>query len=341
MPLEETAMNKILVFTLLVVAAAQMTAAEECCSIPSSSVMPPSPDDNPLSREKVRLGWLLFFDRRLSADESVSCASCHDPRFGFGDGASVSTGVFGQEGKRSAPALLNVGFRRFQFWDGRAVSLEEQALAPMVNPLEMGNTHEAIVARLSGIAGYRIEMARAFGSWEFTIREVAMAIAAFERTLVSTSSAFDRYQAGDRKALTASQEKGMRLFFGKANCSNCHSGDQFTDDSFHNLGIGTAEEQPDRGRTAVTGDPADWSSFKTPSLRDVGSTAPYMHNGSLRTLEAVVGFYDRGGTANRNLDRRMTPLGLSDEEKKDLVAFLRALSGHGWRCVQAPDAFPE
>jgi cytochrome c peroxidase len=329
------------VFALIVAATCPMSAGDECCSINASQVLPPSPADNQLSREKARLGWLLFFDRRLSADESVSCASCHDPRFGFGDGASVSTGIFGQEGVRSAPSILNAGFRRSQFWDGRAGSLEDQALAPMVNPLEMGNTHDAIVAKLSGIAGYRKRMARAFGSPEFTIREVAKAIAAFERTLVSTGSAFDRYQAGDRKALTASQERGMRLFFGKANCSSCHLGDQFTDEAFHNLGVGAAKEKPDLGRTAVTGDPADWSSFKTPSLRDVSGTAPYMHDGSLRTLEAVVGFYDRGGTANRNLDRSLVPLGMSDEEKKDLVAFLRALSGDGWRCVQAPDAFPE
>ncbi len=137
----------------------------------------------------------------------------------------------------------------------------------MVNPLEMGNTHEAIVAKLSSIAGYRKRMARVFGSPEFTIREVAAAIAAFERTLVSNGSAFDRYQSGDRKALTASQERGMRLFFGKANCSNCHSGEHFTDETFHNLGVGTGQEKPDLGRAAVTGDPADWSSFKTPSLR--------------------------------------------------------------------------
>lgn len=299
------------------------------------------PTANPYSAGKVALGRYLYFDRRLSADDSVSCASCHDPRHAFTDGAPVSTGIGGQKGNRSAPTIINRAYSLAQFWDGRAPTLEEQAKGPMENPIEMGNTHAAIVARLQSLAGYRPLFARAFGSPEIDIDRVAMAIASFERTLLSGNAPYDRYQAGDRQALTAEQLQGMELFFGKARCDRCHEGSNFTVNIYANEGIGTGKPDPDVGRFAVTRDPRDWGAFKTPTLREIEHTAPYMHDGSLKTLEEVVEFYNKGGIPNRNLDPNIRPLHLDDAEKQALVAFLKSLSGEGWQNVRAPDRFPQ
>jgi cytochrome c peroxidase len=305
--------------------------------------MPPLawPRTNRYSAAKVELGRFLYFDKRLSADESISCATCHDPRFAFTDGAAVSTGIRSQKGNRSAPTVINRGYAMAQFWDGRANSLEEQVKGPMANPIEMGNSHEAIVGKLKSIAGYREMFEKAFGSGEIDIDRVAMAIATFERTVVSGNAPYDRYKRGDRKAMSAEQVRGRSVFFEKAQCDKCHEGANFTLNAYANLGIGSDRPEPDVGRFAVTKDPRDWGVFKTPTLREIEHTAPYMHDGSLRTLEDVVEFYNKGGIANRNLDPNIKPLKLTDAEKRDLVAFLKALSGEGWQSIKAPEKFPE
>jgi cytochrome c peroxidase len=299
------------------------------------------PAGNPYSAAKAELGRYLYFDRRLSADETVSCASCHDPQFAFTDGAATSTGIRKQKGNRSAPTIINRAYALAQFWDGRAPSLEEQAKGPMANPIEMGSTHDAIVTHLKAVAGYRPMFAKAFGSDEITIDRVAMAIACFERTLLSGNAPYDRYQHGDKKAMSAAQVRGMSVFFDKAKCDKCHEGPNFTLNMYANLGVGTDKPDPDVGRYAVTKNPRDWGAFKTPTLREIEHTGPYMHDGSLQTLEQVVDFYDKGGVPNRNLDENIKPLHLTAQEKSDLVAFLKALSGEGWKNVKAPAAFPQ
>jgi cytochrome c peroxidase len=299
------------------------------------------PKDNKYSAAKVELGRYLYYDQRMSADGTVSCASCHAPEHGFTDGAPVSTGVKGQKGGRSAPTVINRAYSLAQFWDGRAGSLEDQAKGPMANPIEMGNTHEAIVDKLKGIAGYRALFAKAFGSDEITIDATAKAIACFERTVLSGNAPYDRYKRGEKKAMTPQQVRGMSIFIDKAKCDQCHEGANFTLNAYANLGVGTDKPDPDVGRYAVTKDPRDWGAFKTPTLREIEHTAPYMHDGSLKTLEEVVEFYDKGGIKNKNLDEKIKPLHLTYQDKKDLVAFLKALSGEGWQNAKAPAQFPQ
>ena len=299
------------------------------------------PKDNPYSAAKVELGRVLYFDPRLSADESVSCASCHAPKHAFADGAAVSTGIKAQKGGRSAPTVINRAYSLAQFWDGRAGTLEDQAIGPIANPIEMGMTHDAAVERLRGIAGYRAMFTKAFGSDEITIGTVAKAIATFERTIMSGNAPYDRYKSGQKNAMTASQVRGMDVFVNKAKCDQCHEGANFTLNAYSNLGVGSDKADPDVGRFAVTKNPKDWGLFKTPTLREIEHTAPYMHDGSLKTLEEVVDFYDKGGIPNRNLDANMKKLNLTDAQKRDLVAFLKALSGEGWQHVQAPATFPQ
>ncbi|MDR3702333.1 MAG: cytochrome c peroxidase [Candidatus Sulfopaludibacter sp.] len=299
------------------------------------------PRENAYSAAKVELGRYLYFERRISADESVSCASCHAPEHAFTDGAAVSTGIKLQKGNRSAPTVINRAYSLAQFWDGRAATLEEQAKGPMANPIEMGNTHEAIAGRLRTIQGYRLLFAKAFGSDEVNIDRVAMAIASFERTVLSGNAPYDRYVNGDKKAMAPAQVRGMKVFFDTAKCDKCHEGANFTLNAYANLGVGTDKPEPDVGRYAVTHDPRDWGVFKTPTLREISRTAPYMHDGSLPTLEEVVDFYDRGGKPNRNLDANIKPLHLTAEQKSDLVAFLKALNGEGWQSIKAPAEFPQ
>ncbi|HXI39390.1 MAG TPA: cytochrome c peroxidase [Bryobacteraceae bacterium] len=299
------------------------------------------PRDNPYTPEKAALGRLLYFDPRLSADGTVSCATCHNPKYAFTDGAAVSTGIRGQKGNRSAPTVINRAYSLAQFWDGRAPTLEEQAKGPMANPIEMGSTHIGIVENLKKIKGYRTLFAAAFDTDEITIDRAAQAITTFERTIMSGNSPYDRYRAGQKTALTASQVRGHDVFLNKAKCDACHEGVNFTSNMYANLGIGADKPDPDVGRYAVTHDPKDWGAFKTPTLREIARTAPYMHDGSLKTLEEVVEYYDKGGMPNRNLDQRIKPLHLTDQNKKDLVAFLNALSGEGWQKITAPEKFPE
>ncbi len=327
-----------IVFTFVTISAALAQAPPK----PPLGLVPVQwPKDNPYSAEKAELGRLLYFDKRLSGDNTVACASCHAPQMGFTDNAPVSTGIRSQKGGMSAPTVINRAYSLNQFWDGRAATLEEQAKGPIQNPIEMGATHEDCVGKLNKIAGYRQMFGRVFGKEEIDIDNVAKAIATFERTVLSGNSAFDKYSAGNKKAMTSAQVRGMDVYFNKAKCDQCHEGMNFTSNGYHNLGVGSDKATPDVGRFAVTKQDRDWGAFKTPTLRDVAHTGPYMHDGSLKTLEEVVDFYDKGGTPNRNLDEKIKKLNLTAAQKKDLVEFLKALNGEGWQHITEPQRFPE
>lgn len=287
----------------------------------------PIPSTNLNYAAKVELGKQLYFDGRLSKNGAVSCAFCHIPDAGFADPRQFSFGVGGKKGNRQAPTVFNTAFNPVQFWDGRAGSLEEQAIAPIENPVEMAETHANVVAKLRKIKGYRSQFNTVFGT-DVSLQGIAEAIAAYERTIISTNSAFDRYVMGDGKAMSESAVRGLALFKGKGRCILCHNGPNFTDNRFHNLGVpqvGPLKEDP--GRYAVTKRERDRGAFKTPTLRSVTETAPYMHDGVFQTLEEVVDFLDQGGGRNPNLSPLMKPLNLTAQEKADLVAFLKALSG--------------
>lgn len=300
------------------------------------------PDDNPLTNEKIDLGRLLFFDKRLSRDNTISCASCHIPAMAFTDGQPVSTGIGGRKGGRSAPTVINRAFSKVQFWDGRAATLEDQALGPLVNPIEHGfPNHEELVKKLNGIEGYKQQFQKVFGT-DVTKEGIGKAIAAFERTILSGNSPSDQFDVGGKEnALPESAKKGLALFRNKARCTKCHSGFNFTDEKFHNLGIGTDKKNPDPGRYDVTKKSEDKGAFKTPTLREIAHTAPYMHDGRFKSLNEVVDFYNKGGIKNGNQDSLIIPLELTADEKKDLVSYLNALSGEGWQQVQAPATFPK
>jgi cytochrome c peroxidase len=271
----------------------------------------PVPEDNPLTAEKIELGRQLFFDRRLSVDGSISCASCHDPRRAFAGRRAVPVGVFGRRGRRNAPAIVNRAYGRSFFWDGRTTTLEEQVLRPIEDPAEMGSNAVAAAARVG-----------------LTRDQLARALASYVRSILAGNSRFDRFIAGDRRALSTDAQAGLRLFRGTGNCTACHIGPLLSDEQFHNTGVAWVRDRfLDDGRAGVSRRDADRGAFKTPTLREVARTAPYMHDGSLRTLEDVIDFYNRGGRANPALDREIRPLGLARTEKQQLAAFLRALSG--------------
>ena len=294
------------------------------------------PEENPMTAEKVELGKLLYFDKRLSKDGTISCASCHDPKKGFTDQQQFSKGINGQFGTRNAPTVLNSAFNYFQFWDGRAASLEEQAVGPMANPVEMAHTLEGATQAIANIPGYKPYFKAAFGTEEVTIDRIAQAIATFERTLLSGNSAWDRsIYGGDKNALSESAKRGLQLFEGKALCTRCHVGFNLTDNLFHNLGVGMDQKDPDLGRFKVTSKEEDKGAFKTSTLRDLKRTAPYMHDGSVKTLEEVIELYDKGGEANPWLDPKMEPLHLTEQEEADLLAFLQSLEGD-WTPVEEP-----
>jgi cytochrome c peroxidase len=312
------------------------------------------PAANPITKAKLELGKQLYFDPRVSKDGTVSCATCHNPEKGWTDQAPFSAGIDGQTGSRSAPTVLNTVYGKSMFWDGRAPSLEGQAQGPIQNPIEMGTqSYKEIVTRLRAIPGYQEQFKKVFGT-DVTLDGMAKAIATFERTALSGNSAFDKYNTdGDFKALDESAKRGMVLFglrlgdddpdketiekavtLKKANCTSCHIGFNFTDEQFHNLGVGfdaSKNEFADLGRWAISPIGAKFNSelgsFKTPTIRDAVNTAPYMHDGSEKTLEDVVEYYDRGGNANPHLDKDMKKLNLTPEEKKDVVAFMKALTG--------------
>jgi cytochrome c peroxidase len=284
------------------------------------------PADNPQTRAKVELGRQLYFDPRLSADDTISCATCHAPETAWANHDKVDTGIGGRTGTRNSGAVLDAAYMKFQFWDGRATSLEEQALGPIHNPVEMGESLEHVVRKLNAVEGYRTQFKVIFGTG-VTSDGIAKAIAAFERTVLSGPSPYDRFMSGEAMAMSDSAKQGMALFNGKAGCHACHESPLFSDQSFHNIGVGMDRPNPDVGRAAVTHDPADRGKFKTPMLRNVALTWPYLHDGSAAGLADVIEFYDRGGVPNPTLDVRIKPLGLTDAEQASLIAFLEALTG--------------
>jgi len=307
-------------------------------------------DTNPLTRAKIELGRQLYFDTRLSADSTVSCASCHDPAMGYTAHTATGVGIRGQKGGRNSPVSFNRILSGKQFWDGRVDSLEAQAVGPIANPIEMGFTHEGVVKRLGEIPVYKKQFDAVFG--ELTIDRVGQAIAAFERTIVTGPSPYDYHEellpfakldaediaedeqlaakyaaikaAAAAHPMSESAQRGRELFFGKANCTACHVGANLADEKYHNIGIGMDKPEPDLGRFAVTKDPADTGAFKTPTVRNVALTAPYMHDGSMATLEEVVKWYDKGGHANPHLSDKIKPLNLTEQEQADLVEFMKA-----------------
>ncbi len=300
------------------------------------------PETNPLTKKKIELGHLLYFDKRLSRDGSIACASCHIPSLAFTDGQPVSQGIKHQQGGRSAPTSINRGFGKSHFWDGRAATLEDQSVGPFFSPVEHGfQSKEELVAKLNKIKGYRKLFQEAFGA-EITVETLGKAIASFQRTLISGNSAFDRFDYdGDEKAISESAKRGRKLFFGKARCNLCHFGTNFSDEKFHNIGVGWEGETLDVGRFHVTKKQEDMGAFKTPTLREVSRTAPYMHDGRFPTLMEVVNHYNRGGVKNPFQDNQIIPLELTEKEKKDLVEMLRTLNGEGWQHATAPASFPK
>ncbi len=307
----------------------------------------PVPADNPPTAEAIALGRRLYYDPILSVDNTVSCATCHSPAAGFSDGKPVSTGIQGKTGTRNAPTVFNAAYYTVQFWDGRAPSLEKQAEGPVQNPLEMAHTLDGVEKKLTADPSYREEFKRSFGSDRVTYEMVEKAIASFERTVVSGNSPFDRsYYGGDKKALSAAAQRGLKVFMDpkRGNCNACHTvGEKhalFTDNKFHNIGIGadTRGNLADVGRYSETKNEADKGAFKTPSLRNIALTGPYMHDGSLKTLKDVIDFYVGGGNSNPNLDKEMKPLDfLRFQDRKDLLAFLESLTGEVPPNVSPPE----
>lgn len=293
--------------------------------------LPPmqEPADNPTTPAKVELGYKLFFDPRLSGNGTVSCATCHNPALGWSDGLRTGIGINGTVLPRGTPTIVNTGYNTQFMWDGRKKSLEDQALGPMQASAEMSTDFDAAIRMLRSSSGYRHMFAQAFPGEAIDSGTLAKAIAAYERSVVSTDSRFDRWLAGDRKAITMQEWRGYQVFVDpqRGNCAVCHSGGNFTDNGFHNLGIAKAEDKRDDGRYHVRPIRSMRGAFKTPTLRDVASTAPYFHDGSAATLMDVVEHYNRGGDDRSNISPEIRPLNLSRQDKEDLVAFMQALSG--------------
>lgn len=310
--------------------------------------------ENPLTRAKIELGRQLYFDPRLSKNSTVSCASCHDPSMGYTAHTKTGIGIDGQAGGRNSPVAYNRILSGKQFWDGRADSLEAQAVGPIANPIEMGFTHEGVVKRLASMPVYAKQFEKIFG--DVSIAAVGMAIAAFERVIVTAPSPYDYneqwrpYQdyepedfeddpelaelyaaakAGvEAHPMNDSAKRGREIFFSeKGNCTACHVGANLADEKYHNIGVGMDKEKPDVGRFAITKDDVDMGAFKTPTIRNVALTAPYMHDGSVATLEEVVEWYDKGGHPSKYLSEKIRPLKLTEQDEADLVEFMKACTG--------------
>lgn len=302
------------------------------------------PPGNQSNAAQIALGRKLFFDKRLSVDNSISCATCHDPSYGFADPHSVSVGVKARHGERNSPTLLNVAFMPSLMWDGRAASLEEQAKLAFETPAEFDLPIDDAVSKLKR-QGYSDLFQSAFGQ-DVTPVTITKALASYERTLLAGDSPFDRFIfQKDESAISREAERGFRVFLA-AKCDSCHlimteglhpfalKYIVFTDGKFHNLGVDAEKPNPDPGLYAITGSVEDWGRFRTPTLRNVGLTAPYFHDGSAATLKDVVEFYNKGGVKNRNLDPALKPLNLSEAQKQDLVSFLESLTSTGLRDLE-------
>jgi cytochrome c peroxidase len=290
---------------------------------------PPHPADNEPTALRVELGKQLFFDPRLSGDGNMSCSTCHSPLLGWSDGLPTGKGVKSMVLDRASPTVFNTAYNSIQMWDGRKKTLEEQAMGPMEATVEMNMDTAKLFQWLNTNEGYRALFQKAYPGKPIDADSVSKAIASFERTVISNSSPFDQWVAGKKDALSADQVKGFALFIdpNKANCSSCHAGPNFTDNSFHNLGLASfGKENPDMGRYAQRPVASLKGAFKTPTVREAANTAPYFHDGSARTLEELVNFYMKGGIVKTNLSKSMKELPLSKEECAQIVSFMQALS---------------
>jgi len=304
-----------------VVSGAQMKVDKKAFWFPNRV---PEPGNNKQSPQRVKLGKMLFFDPRLSGSNWISCATCHNPALGWSDGLPTAIGNGMGVLPRSTPSIVNTAFNNSQMWDGRFHTLEEQAAGPIEAPGEMNGHMDQILVKLKSISGYVQEFDKAYPGEGISKETVTKAIASFERTIISQASPFDEWTHGNQAAISISAQRGFKLFVNKAKCVACHQGPNFTDDGFHNIGLKGSQ---DDGRYARVPIKVSKGAFKTPTLRDVALTAPYMHNGTYRTLEEVVDHYDRGGDNKENLDPNIKPLQLTTQEKKDLVQFMKTLSG--------------
>ncbi|MDT8448417.1 MAG: cytochrome c peroxidase [bacterium] len=280
------------------------------------------PDDEEPTEELAQLGRLLFFDNRLSFNQTQSCATCHNPDLGFSDGLKTGLGAKGERLGRNTPHLYNLAWEMRFFWDGRAESLEKQALGPIASSAEMNMDLAELLPRLKAVPAYQKAFKKQFPDQGVTPETLAQALAAFERTLIVDDTPFDRYLKGDLKALSPAAKRGLALFKDKARCVQCHDGPNFTDHGFHNIGL----PDKDLGRYGIEKRDNLYKAFKTPGLRNVAFSAPYMHDGSLASLEEVVRFYNKGGEKVKAKDKAIKPLELSEQEIFDLIAFLGALS---------------
>lgn len=290
---------------------------------------PPHPADNAPTPARVELGKKLFFDPRLSGDGNMSCASCHSPLMGWSDGMATGKGFKSMVLDRASPTVINTAYNSIQMWDGRKKSLEDQAMGPMEATVEMNMDTAKLFKWLNASAGYKALFAEAYPGAPIDADTLSKAIASFERTVVSNTSPFDQWVAGKADAMTPDQIKGFAIFIDpkKGNCSACHSGPNFTDNGFHNLGLASfGKDNPDVGRYAQRPVAVNKGAFKTPTVREAANTAPYFHDGSAATLEALVDFYAKGGIVKTNLAKDMKELKLSADEKAQLVAFMHALS---------------
>jgi cytochrome c peroxidase len=284
------------------------------------------PADNPMTPEKVALGRQLFFDKRLSGDGSRSCYSCHVCEKGLTDGLPKAVGAFNKPLPRSSPTLWNIGYHKMFYWDGRSPSLEKQAMAAwQLANMGAKDREPEILATINGLQGYRSQFQKVFGG-DATAENMMQAIAAFERTIISGDTAWDRWQAGDESAVSEAAKRGFEVFK-EAKCTNCHDGVLFTDQQFHNVGVGMDAPEPDAGRGKISSKPEETGAFKTPTLRDVARSAPYFHDGSVATLEEAVDLMLGGGKPNQYLDRKnLEKRTITPEQKRDLLEFLRSLN---------------
>jgi len=309
--------------------AAEAEAAADLPKVPLGLPEVPIPDDNPITPEKVALGKMLYFDTRLSKDGTISCATCHDPEMAWAEHKPTSTGIGDQVGGANSPTVINAAYAKTQFWDGRAASLEEQALGPIANPIEMGHELPAMIADISKVTDYGPAFEKAFGDPKITADRIAKAIASFERLVLSGNSPYDKFQDGQEDALTDAQKQGKELF-DEVGCIRCHRPPLFSNYMFHNAGIGMDKDPPDEGRKAVTDKEGNLGEFRVPALREVANTAPYFHDGSCKTLEEAVALMAAGGKDNPNLSLMLKAIReneITEQDQKGLVEFLKALSG--------------
>jgi cytochrome c peroxidase len=307
----------------IVSAAGKKTDAQDLKSAYRRPQVIPFPKDDPYTPEKAALGKKLYFDTRLSEARLLSCASCHSPAYAWGDGQPKGIGHLMKELGRRSPSIINAAYGQVFMWDGRMASLEEQALGPITGDTEMAMTLEKLLQRLDVVAEYKPLFVAAFPGQDINSANVAKAIATFERTVVSGTAPFDRWVDGDEKAISENAKRGFVLFNTKAQCSGCHSSWRFTDDSFQDIGLRT--DDVGRGKFLEDVSKAQYA-FKTPGLREIAHRAPYMHDGSISTLDAVVDHYNSGGIERASRSELIKPLGLTADEKADLVAFMQTLT---------------